>query len=58
LPGASVDVDAAEDVGQGDQHDQFVDRGHQHAERGVRQDDPLVMVGLLLAARHVLSVTR
>ena len=38
-----VQPDAAEDVGQRDQHDRLVDRRHQHAERGVRQRDPLVV---------------
>ena len=37
-----VELDALEDVGQGDQQDRRVDRDHQHAERGVRQRDPLV----------------
>ncbi len=37
-----VHADAPEDVRQSDQHDRGVDRRHQHAERGVRQRDPLV----------------
>src|SRR5215469_14916988 len=38
-----VDADPAEDVGEGDQHHGAVDGGHQHAQRGVRQGDPLVV---------------
>ena len=38
-----VEPDPAEDVGQRDQHDRLVDGRHQHAERGVRQRDPLVV---------------
>ncbi len=37
-----IEVDASEDVGQGDQHDRGVDRGHQHAQGRDRQGRPLV----------------
>jgi hypothetical protein len=37
-----VEADAAEDVGERDQDDRLVDRHHQHAERRVREGDPLV----------------
>ena len=39
-----IEVDAAEDVGQGDEHDRAVDRGHQHAQGGVDEGHPLVAV--------------
>ena len=39
-----VEVDPAEDGGQGDEHDRRVERRHEHAERGVRQHRPLVAV--------------
>jgi hypothetical protein len=38
-----IEVDAAEDVGHGDQDDRRVDGREQHAERGVRERDPLVV---------------
>src|SRR4051812_21655409 len=37
-----VEVDAAEDGGQRDQDDRGVERGHEHAQRRVRQHDPPV----------------
>ena len=44
LPGGErVEADAAEDRRQRDDHDRGVDRGHQHAERGVGQRHPLVV---------------
>ena len=43
--GERVDVDAAEDVRQGDQQDRRVHGRHQDAERRVREGDPLVAVG-------------
>ena len=39
-----IEVDAAEDVRHRDQHDRRVDRREQHAERRVRERDPLVPV--------------
>ncbi len=41
-----VEVDAAEDRRHGDQRDRGVERRQQHAERRVRQRDPLVAVGV------------
>ncbi len=38
-----VDVDSAEDVRQSDQDDRGVDRGHEDAQRGVGQRNPLVL---------------
>ena len=46
-----VEVDAAEDRRQADQHDRAVDGGDQHAHRGVRQGDPLVRRVVLVPAR-------
>ncbi len=40
--GEGVQVDALEDGGQRDDDDRRVDDGHEHAERGVAQGDPLV----------------
>ncbi len=40
-----VDADAPEDVGQGDEDDGPVDRGHEHAQRRDEQGHPLVVVG-------------
>ena len=39
-----IDMDAAKDRRQRDQDDGGVDRRHEHAERGVRQGDPLVAI--------------
>jgi len=39
-----VEPDAAEDVGQGDEHDRAIDRRHQHAQRGVEERHPFVAV--------------
>ena len=41
--GQRVEIEPAEDVRQGDDHDRGVDGGDQHAECRVRQDDPLVV---------------
>ena len=40
-----VQADAPEDRGQRDEHDRRVERRHEHAQRRVRQRDPLVAVG-------------
>src|ERR1019366_6128007 len=45
-----IDADAAEDVRQRDEQDGRVDGGHQHAERGVGQDRPLVAVPALVGS--------
>jgi hypothetical protein len=50
--GQRIDVDAAEHVRQGDQHDRDVDRRHEHAKRRVRQNNPLVTV-----RAHALQAT-
>src|SRR5664279_4901972 len=50
-----VDADAAEDVRKGDQHDGAVDGGHQHAEGGDEQRDPLVALGYGRQAAHLLG---
>ena len=46
-----VEVDAPEDGRQRDDHDRGVDRGHQHAERGVGQGHPAVVRVVPVEAR-------